>query len=277
MYVGVLGTRTVPRSGTSPEASYTELEFDTATEANLDRLVFVLNIDAADVGIPLSKLIDSEYGARQDAFRRRVQDSAVTTQSFASPAELGRLVERSLRALADTRRRMTSGLQREQVPAEPQLVRTSKFVNPPPAVAPGWFQDRQVETALLARHIGDPGIRIVTVLGRGGIGKTAILRRLLKGLEAGRIPDIDGDAGRISVGGIVYLSHNGVHQVNYPTLVADLLRLLPDDQTQRLQRLYQDPQHTPRQVTLSAAGGVPGRRAGGGAAGQPRVGDGHRV
>ena len=51
--------------------------------------------------------------------------------------------------------------------------------------------------------------------------------RLLKGLEAGRIPDVDGDAGRITVGGIVYLSRNGVHKVKYPTLVADLLRLLP--------------------------------------------------
>ena len=65
-------------------------------------------------------------------------------------------------------------------------MRVSKFVNPPPATAPTWFQDRQVETGLLARYVTDPGIRLVTVVGRGGIGKTAMVCRLLQGLEAGR-------------------------------------------------------------------------------------------
>jgi hypothetical protein len=103
VYVGVLGTRYGSPVRDNPEVSYTELEFDTATEAGLDRLVFLLDTDAENVGIPLQALIDRDSGARQDAFRRRVQDSELTTQSFASPAELGRLVERSLRELADTR------------------------------------------------------------------------------------------------------------------------------------------------------------------------------
>ena len=75
---------------------------------------------------------------------------------------------------------------------------------------------------------------MVTVVGRGGIGKTAMVCRLLKRLEAGRIPDVEGDLAGITVGGIVYLSRNGVHQVDYPTLVADLLRLLPADAARRL-------------------------------------------
>ena len=101
MYVGVLGTRYGSPVRDKPEVSYTELEFDTATEAGLDRLVFVLDTDAADVGIPLSKLIDLEFGARQEAFRRRVQDSGLVTASFTDPATLGQLVERSLRELAE--------------------------------------------------------------------------------------------------------------------------------------------------------------------------------
>jgi hypothetical protein len=40
---------------------------------------------------------------------------------------------------------------------------------------------------------------------------------------------VEGDLATITVGGIVYLSRNGVHKVEYPTLVADLLRLLPTD------------------------------------------------
>ena len=313
VYVGVLSTRYGSPVRDRPEVSYTELEFDTATQADLDRLVFLLDADADDVGIPPSRLIDREFGGRQDAFRRRVQDSGLTTHSFANPAALGQLVERSLRDLAETRRRIGSGIQREQVPTEPQPVRASKFVNPAPAIAPVWFQDRQVETDLLARYVTDPGIRLVTVVGRGGIGKSAMVCRLLKGLEVGRIPDIDlpaagrlgrlpsvnlpfadkmpkpedivasgydfaeqllatrrrfaedllkamaplmpgysqeakaeytaksepkGDLAKITVGGIVYLSRNGTHQVEYPTLVADLLRLLPANATRRLRHLY---------------------------------------
>ena len=115
VYVGVLGTRYGSPVRDRHGVSYTELEFDTATEAGLDRLVFVLDTDAEELGIPASALIDREFGARQDAFRRRVQESGLSTQSFASPAALGQLVERSLRDLADTRRR------REQVPAEDVL------------------------------------------------------------------------------------------------------------------------------------------------------------
>ena len=251
VYVGLLGTRYGSPVRNMPKVSYTELEFGTATEEGLDRLVFLLDTSAADVGIPLSALLDRKFGARQDAFRRRVQDSGLTTQSFAGPAALGQLVERSLRDLADTRRRIGSGIAREQVPAEPQPVRASKFVNPPPATAPAWFADRQVETGLLAKYVTDPGIRLVTVTGRGGIGKTAMVCRLLKGLEAGRIPDVDGDLARITAGGIVYLSRNSAHQVQYPALVADLLRLLPDGTAQRLQSLYQDPHHDPAEVMLA--------------------------
>ena len=71
VYVGVLGTRYGSPVKNMPQVSYTELEFDAATEAGLDRLVFLLDTDAEDVGIPVSGLIDHEFGARQDGFRRR--------------------------------------------------------------------------------------------------------------------------------------------------------------------------------------------------------------
>jgi len=111
VYVGVLGTRYGSPVRDMPEVSYTELEFGTATEAGLDRLVFVLDTGADDTGIPVSRLIDQEFGSRQDAFRGRVRDSGLVTGSFANPAGLGQLVERSLRDLAE-RRRAAGGVSR---------------------------------------------------------------------------------------------------------------------------------------------------------------------
>jgi hypothetical protein len=97
VYVGLLGTRYGSAVQDEPNVSYTELEFDTATEAKLDRLVFLLDTDVAVAGIPPPKLIDTEWGPRQEAFRRRVTDSGLVVAKFADPATLGQLVERSLR------------------------------------------------------------------------------------------------------------------------------------------------------------------------------------
>jgi hypothetical protein len=115
VYVGVLGTRYGSPVLDKPEVSYTELEFDTATQAGLPRLVFLLDTDAEDIGIPASALIDREFGARQDEFRHRVQHGQLTIQWFSNPTELGQLVERSLRKLAAERRREDNWTQGKQV------------------------------------------------------------------------------------------------------------------------------------------------------------------
>ena len=159
VYVGVLGTRYGSPVRDRPEVSYTELEFDTATEAGLDRLVFLLDTDADDVGIPPSKLIDREFGRPPGRVpppgARQRADHAVLREPGRARAAGGALAAGPGR---HARGGSAAGSEREQVPAEPQPVRASKFVNPPPATAPTWFQDRQVETGLLARYVTDPGI-----------------------------------------------------------------------------------------------------------------------
>jgi hypothetical protein len=89
VYVGVLGTRYGSPVRDLPGVSYTELEFNTATEAKKDRLILMLDTNADDVGIPASQLIDREFGDRQDAFRGRVMESGLVKQSFDSPPGWG--------------------------------------------------------------------------------------------------------------------------------------------------------------------------------------------
>ncbi len=166
VYVGVLGTGYGSAVRDKPEVSYTELEFDTATEAGLDRLVFLLDTDAEDVGIPPSKLIDREFGARQDAFRRRVRDSGLVTGSFASPDALGQLIERSLRDLAERRRGRDRGSQRGHVPV---------VVGDIPREPAGWQPRADLLAELDAPSPGRGRVSVVhAVTGMRGVGKTQL-------------------------------------------------------------------------------------------------------
>jgi hypothetical protein len=163
VYVGVLGTRYGSPVRDKSEVSYTELEFDTATEAGLDRLVFVLDEDAADVGMPVSALIDRQFGARQDAFRRRVQDGGLVTGSFGNPAALGQLVERSLRELASARDR-----------PGPLPLGSVLRVWSVPAHNPGFAGRDDLLAAVRDQLLAGDRAVVQALHGMGGVGKTQL-------------------------------------------------------------------------------------------------------
>ena len=182
VYVGVLGTRYGSPVRDSPEVSYTELEFNTATEAGLDRLVFLLDTDAADVGIPLSALIDSEYGARQQAFRRGVQDIGLVTGSFSSPPELGQLVERSLRNLAEARARSSVAVtwheESTAVSADRRLEEAILHFDLEALTRD--FVGRSSVFARIDAFAATHRCGYVEVVGEAGLGKTALAAQIAK-------------------------------------------------------------------------------------------------
>jgi hypothetical protein len=162
VYVGLLGTRYGSPVRDKPEVSYTELEFDTATAAGLARLMFLLDTASPDVGIPLAQLIDMNFGAQQENFRRRVQESVVT-QSFSNPSQLGRLVEHSLRELHKERRRagpLPSG----------SVLRVWNI----PARNPGFTGREEVLAAVRERLLASDRTAVQVLQGMGGVGKTQL-------------------------------------------------------------------------------------------------------
>ena len=100
---------------------------------------------------------------------------------------------------------------------------------------------------------------MMTVVGRGGVGKTAMVCRLLKALEDGRLPD---DGGELAVDGIVYLSPVGGHPVNFPNLFADLCRLLPRS-GEDLGQAVPGPAADPAQLVLALLEAFPAGLRGG--------------
>ncbi len=145
------------------------------------------------------------------------------------PEEAARRVEKSI----------ANALERERQPAQPVSgITRTKFINPPPGLTPSYFQNRHSETGLIGDFVKNEAQRVLTIVGRGGIGKTAVICRLLKSLERGHLPE---DGGPLSVDGIVYLSATGSRRVNLPNFFSDVCELLPDEPAEKLDTLFRDP------------------------------------
>jgi len=100
VYVGLIGLRYGSPVRDMPEVSYTELEFDTATEAGLPRLIFMLDEDEP-VAIPPGQLHDAKASLqkRQRAFRAKVLDSGVMAAKFATAEQLELLLAQALQEI----------------------------------------------------------------------------------------------------------------------------------------------------------------------------------
>jgi len=153
-----------------------------------------------------------------------------------------------------------SGLERERQPEKPVAGKTStRFINPPPGIAPNYFQDRFVETKQIVDFLNNDSQRLMTIVGRAGVGKTAMVCRLLKTLERGELPD---DLGEMKADGIVYLSETGSHRVNFANVFADLSKLLPpsEETAERLEGIYKNPQTSTGDKMRALLDGFPSGR-----------------
>jgi hypothetical protein len=70
-----------------PSLSYTELEYEAASEADIPRLVFLLGEDAEG---PVALFRDAQSGLRQEAFRERLRSANQVAATVTTPDGLER-------------------------------------------------------------------------------------------------------------------------------------------------------------------------------------------
>jgi tetratricopeptide (TPR) repeat protein len=150
-------------------------------------------------------------------------------------------IDNPLEARRQAEERIAEGLERERRP-EHRPAAAPRFVNPRPMTAPDYFQDRHVETGLIADFLRSEGSRLLSVVGRGGVGKTAMVCRVLGCLESGRLPD---DLGELSFDGIVYLSSVGRYAIGFHNLFTGLCHLRDASVSAPLLERHRDGRESP--------------------------------
>ncbi|OHV61268.1 hypothetical protein BCD48_40115 [Pseudofrankia sp. BMG5.36] len=193
LYVGIIGTRYGSPVRDDPARSYTELEFDTASELRKRRLVFLIDetaataaVAAGDAGAAAASPANDPWAARQATFRQRVLDSGLTANFVATPEALETGIVHAVAQLmlADAQRAAPAAASAPAVPAPARVPRQL----PPEAAA---FVDRVHHFQRLSALLAAPDERrafIGVVSGPAGVGKTSFAVHVAHGVR-GRFPD----------------------------------------------------------------------------------------
>jgi tetratricopeptide (TPR) repeat protein len=223
---------------------------------SLQYINFVTDYDTATVDLlkhirwltlpegQLQSMKDRLNDARRSLLRADTPEDAVRIQDHI--AKLVDEIDHQQKVVDDPagteerlRKSIEQGLERERQPEQTdgETSRT-RYINPPPVIAPKYFQDRHIESKLVGDFLKNDAQRMMTVVGRAGIGKTAMVCRLLRILQEGQLPD---GLGPLTIDGIVYLSESGGYKVSVPNIHNGLRELLSEQARERVDAAFQDP------------------------------------
>lgn len=211
--------------------SIAQLEYRYAIDHGIEVLPFLLDEDA-----PWQSRfneLDKDPGIRawREDLRHRhgMTYFGLEPRSIKIEAAIARWQGKLITSISDTDARLAQGVERE---------RKSRSINRPNDAVPEHFHDRDEQTGVAVKFLRDRAHRVMTVVGRGGVGKTAMVCRLLEAVE-GAVPIDDGQP--LHADGLVYLSGaTGSHPITFASLYGDLRKLLPRAASERLQTIYED-------------------------------------
>lgn len=152
---------------------------------------------------------EGDSGRRITALRDELEKRFLRA-TFRTPDELARKVSVAVQQELERvqKERIASGIRQQlEINAQTSEARAhrvrERVVGQPMLDVAGRFRGRTGELDQLGRLLATPTTNLVSVVGRAGIGKTALVCHVLGGLEDNRWPHT-GEA--VAVDGIVYLS-----------------------------------------------------------------------
>jgi tetratricopeptide (TPR) repeat protein len=142
------------------------------------------------------------------------------------------------RGIRPVDRRFAEGMAGEEPTRRVRIVRDRiRFLRAIPDYGPDCFQDRNVQTDQLEQFLSRDDSRVATIIGRPGIGKTAMLCRLLKRLEdAEETPELDA---------VAWFAAQTQQRLTTTELLTDLGRLLAEEDIRPLDLTLRSPHVTP--------------------------------
>jgi tetratricopeptide (TPR) repeat protein len=142
------------------------------------------------------------------------------------------------RGIRPVDRRFAEGMTGEEPTRRGRIVRGRiRFLRAIPDYGPDCFQDRNIQTDQLKKFLGRDDSRVATIIGRPGVGKTAMLCRLLKRLEeAKEAPELDA---------VAWFAAQTQQRLTTTELLTDLGRLLAEEEVRPLDLTLRSPDVSP--------------------------------
>jgi hypothetical protein len=214
------------------DKSITELEYRHAVEKGIPVLVFLVD---EDVPWPPKHIDRGEVGEAVTVFRAELRNRHMAA-FFGTPDELAANLTSALALHADVRAE-----QERRKHGVRSVGRAGIAVSGLPFADIGdAFRDRDIELQKIEGLLADPSVTMICLVGRPGIGKTALLARICRRLKRGEVRRPDGEP--MAVRGVIYVSGRG-GQPSLDLLFDHALSVLGPDVDDDLRRFLRDVDH----------------------------------
>ena len=241
IYVGIFAWRYgyVPEENNPDQRSITEMEYQRALSQGKPCLIFLLSDQAPWLPAMMDSVTrENESGVRIKRLRKALS-TRHTCSFFSGIDELARLVNASI--VKALRSNLSDDIKKERTDLADESRRRLKergqrVVGTRVTDVGELFRNRKSHRRKLAELLAEEGTRIVSVLGRAGIGKTALVARVLALLEQGRW-GTDGQAPAID--GFIYLSSR-TGSLSLQSLYQSCTMMLGGRKAQKLRHAWQD-------------------------------------
>ena len=174
----------------------------------------------------LQKMRASASGSRKAELDGLIRDLAERIEKH--PEDVKAQTDRVERGLAEAKARAVTEVAR---PSGPGVRRYGR--RPPTALDA--FRDRVEQQDAIANALFDPRVRMVSVLGRGGMGKTALACYVLAKVEGDEHQWARPGA---PLYGVAYLQHTPTQPITLDRVLLYVARVLPDEVAAKAERIF---------------------------------------